>query len=315
MIGAATAQDPFARYEDPVPTEVEAVYVKGLQYLANSQTSEGFWTDNYGQQAGVVGLAVLAFLAHGEDPNSGPYSNMIKRGLAYIVNKQADSGYIGTSMYNHGFATLALAEAYGQVDDPRIGIALRDAVKLILSSQAKNPYGAWRYSSSTNSADTTVSGACFVALLAARNAGMQIPDRAINKALKYFQSCQSMDGGFGYTSAGSSSPERGAIGCLAFSLARATKSSSYKSALEYFRMTSPSGQHSYHYYYLYYGAQAAFRADPKIWKVWNEQNIQLLRHSQQTDGSWHGPRGAVFSTSAALLSLALNYRFLPIYER
>ena len=36
---------------------------------------------------------------------------------------------------------------------------------------------------------------------------------------------------------------------------------------------------------------------------------------QMPDGSWPGNKGAAFSTAGALLSLALNYRFLPIYEK
>jgi hypothetical protein len=33
------------------------------------------------------------------------------------------------------------------------------------------------------------------------------------------------------------------------------------------------------------------------------------------EGGWNGNYGTTFSTSSALLSLALNYRYLPIYER
>ena len=62
--------------------------------------------------------------------------------------KHADpaTGYIGTSMYNHGFSTLALAEAYGAVDDPRLGPALQKAVRLIVLAQEENSLHAWRYS-------------------------------------------------------------------------------------------------------------------------------------------------------------------------
>ena len=56
---------------------------------------------------------------------------MVRRCVNYILSKQnRGSGYIGDSMYNHGFATLALAEAYGMVRDDRIGPALRKAVAL-----------------------------------------------------------------------------------------------------------------------------------------------------------------------------------------
>ena len=98
-------------------------------------------------------------------------------------------------MYNHGFSTLALAEAYGQVQDERIGPALQKAVDLILSSQSQNPNGAWRYAPDSPDADTTVSGAQMVALFAARNAGIGVPDAAIQKALRFFAECQTPDGG------------------------------------------------------------------------------------------------------------------------
>ena len=113
-------------------------------------------------------------------------------------------------MYNHGFSTLALAEAYGYVHDDRIGPALQKAVDLILSSQSRNPNNAWRYSPESPDADTTVSGAQMVALFAARNAGIGVPEDAIRKALRFFAECQTPDGGIGYT--GRRRTRRGAHG-------------------------------------------------------------------------------------------------------
>ncbi|HVY71848.1 MAG TPA: squalene--hopene cyclase, partial [Verrucomicrobiae bacterium] len=58
-----------------------------------------------------------------------------------------------------------------------------------------------------------------------------------------------------------------------------------------------------------------FHASPEAWGAWNRANIKTLGASQGPDGSWEGQFGATFSTTASLLSLALNYRYLPIYER
>ncbi len=310
------AQTPFAVHDEPVPKNIERMYVRGLQYLARTQKSDGSWQDSYGRQAGVVGLGVLAFLAHGEDPNSGPYSRNIRKGLDYILAKaDTSTGYIGSSMYNHGFATLALAEAYGMVDDPRVGKTLAKAVKLLLSSQAKNRFGAWRYSSSSTDADTTVSGACLVALLAARNAGIEIPEAAIKKALDYYRTCQCADGGFGYTSANGSNAARTAIGALVYVLARKKKSAVCKAAFRYLNQTPDRGRDYYYYYYLYYASQAFFQSTPKEWASWNKHNVAMLEAAQQSNGSWTGNYGLTFCTASGLLSLALNYRLLPIYER
>ena len=45
------------------------------------------------------------------------------------------------------------------------------------------------------------------------------------------------------------------------------------------------------------------------------KNIHYLHASQTPNGSWLSNRGSSYATSLALLSIALNYRFLPIYEQ
>ena len=132
------AQSLPRRQDDPIPPQVDQMYVKGLRFLAGTQTKNGNWPDRNGSEPGVVGLCVMAFLAHGEDPNHGPYSKNIRDGIQFIIeNQSASNGYIGSSMYNHGFATLALAEAYGVPRDEKVALALRSAVELILSAQER----------------------------------------------------------------------------------------------------------------------------------------------------------------------------------
>ena len=308
------AQEIFEEEQDSIPPEVERMYRKGLDYLVKTQTATGNWPDVYGSQPGVVGLSVVAMLAHGDDPNSGPYAQNIRRGLDVILNAvHAGNGYIGNSMYNHGFATLALAESYGAVTDTRIGPALQKAVALILSSQARNPFGGWRYSPESADADTTVSGAQVVALLAARNAGLAIPEEAIRKALKFFSECQSGDGGFGYTGAGGPNAPRTAIAVLAFALAKQKTDKAFLAGTAYLSAAPPD--QTYYHYYLYYAAQANFHTSPRVWRAWNAANIKTLAVAQTPEGAWTGNFGTTFSTTASLLSLALNFRFLPIYER
>ena len=309
------AQELYTSSSGVLPAEVDRVYVKGLQSLVRTQKPEGNWPDQpYGNEPAVVGLAVVSMLAHGDDPNSGPYSTAIRRGLDFILKRMdPQKGYIGTSMYNHGFATLALAEAYGAVDDPRLGPALQQAVRLIVNSQERNPAHAWRYSPESSDADTTVSGAQMVALLAARNAGIAVPETAIQNGLKFFISCQTADGGIGYTSAMAPNGTRSAIACVVFALAKEKTSPSFKAAFEFLKKAPPETQ--YAHYFLYYAAQAYFHASPEAWQNWNRENIKSLRLSQAPEGNWEGQFGPTFSTAGSLLSLALNYRYLPIYER
>lgn len=315
---ARPVADAQALFEGPgeiLPPALENMYTRGLAHLAKSQSPDGSWSSGMGSQPAVVGLALLSVLAHGDDPNAGLYSETIRRGLKFILEQQnKESGYIGSSMYNHGFATLALAEAYGMVDDPKLGPALASALKLILSSQAQNPFGGWRYSPTSQDADTTVSGAQMVALFAARNAGLAVPEEAIQRGLRFYLNCQSGDGGFGYTGPGGSNGPRTAIGVLVFELARKKGSREFKSAMQYLR-SGQGAEGTYYHYYLYYASQAFFHTASSEWEEWNQVNLKLLETAQKEDGSWESSYGTTFGTACSLLSLALNYRYLPIYER
>ena len=180
----AAAQPPNASVGEAVPRDVRDVYDKGLQYLVKTQSEKGDWKD--GQNGpGMTGLALMAFLASGEDPNFGIYSSNVRRAVRSIVADQdAKTGYLGNSMYHHGFGMLALAEAYGTVDDrqvwpdgkkPRsIGQALELAVRAAVTSQKKNSLGAWRYSPESSDADTSVSGSVLVGLLGGSQAPLDL---------------------------------------------------------------------------------------------------------------------------------------------
>ncbi len=312
----AVGQGAGAVLGQPVSPALDAAYVRGLRYLARTQTPEGRWPDGE-SGPGVAGLAVLAMLARGDDPEAGPWAASIRRALEFIlVNQNPATGYIGPSMYHHGLATLALAEAYGAVPDPRLGPALDRAVRLILAAQIRNPMGGWRYSPDAEDADTTVSGAQVVALLAARNAGWFVPEEALDRAIRFYQSCQLGDGQMGYTGPdGGGSPARNAIAVAVAALSRRTDGDLFRRAWAVLRTTDPREGGGYFFYYLYYAAQAFFQADPAAWERWNSRAVRTLLELQGPDGSWSGPHGTAFSTSAALLTLAVNYRLLPIYER
>ena len=316
LCSSAWAQDLPGRPDDSIPAQAELIYQRGLQYLAKTQGDKGAWNDSAGSEPGVVGLCTASFLAHGEDPNNGPYSKNIRLGIDYILSQQNDkNGYIGTSMYNHAFATKALAESYGVLDNPKIAPALKKAVELIVSSQKKNRFGAWRYTPESRDADTTVTGSQMVTLFAARNAGIAVPDEAIKKGLAYLATCRGQDGDYGYTSSSGGKPTLTAIGSLCLSLAKERDSKGYQASLAYLKKNLDFRDRYYPFYFEYYMSQALFHADEAVWKEWNVRNIRYLSTIQASDGSFPGNQGTSFNTAAALLSLALNYRFLPIYEK
>jgi hypothetical protein len=330
-LAGAMVQVPNVRVGEAVPRDVREIYDKGLQYLATTQTERGDWTG--GQTGpGVTGMGLMVFLASGEDPNFGLYASNIRRAVRSLITSQdATTGYFGGSMYHHGFAMLGLAEAYGVVDDrqlwtdgkkPRsIGQALELAVRAAVTSQRKNSNGAWRYSPQATDADTSVSGAVLVGLLAARNAGIEVPDDVIDRAISYFTKMTAPSGQVAYSGGIGGFDEslaRISIATLVYALARRKDLPQYKSALDYLKdrleYTGPSG-HGWMEYQYYYQAQAYFQGDVEAWKKWNNQLVRQLKVTQQPDGSFRGSLGTATGTTMTLLALALNFRFLPIYER
>lgn len=322
-----------------VPRDVRETYEKGLRFLAKSQSEDGDWPG--GQTGpGVTGMAVMAFLASGEDPNFGLYSANIRRGLRSMLRSQDKTtgifgGNLGhTSMYNHGFAMLSLAEAYGTVDDSdlwsggganasrnqgqlSLGLSLELAVRGAVTSQKKNRFGGWRYGPDAKDADTSVSGAVMVGLLAARNAGIEVPDEAIDRGVAYFKSMTSPSGQVAYAGLGGfdDSIPRISIGALVYAISRRKDMPEFKSTLGALTTRLEQSAGGYQRYGQYYQAQALFQGDVEAWEKWNEQLIRELKEDQQDDGSFTGSFGKPCDTSLSLLAMALNFRFLPIYER
>jgi hypothetical protein len=338
---AAAAQAPSIRSGDPVPRDVREIYDAGCRYLARTQDPSGTWKDSQ-EGPGVTGMAMMVLLASGEDPNHGAYATNIRRALRSIIRSQDQStGFYGgnagmghSSMYQHGFAMLAMAEAYGTVDDRRLwseeggdgkglstGNSLELAVKLAVTSAKKNPVGAWRYSPEATDHDTSVSGAILMGLLGARNAGIEVPDETIDRAIDYFTSMTAPDGRVGYSSPGGGSDATTSIGTLVMAIARRKELPQFKLAVAYLKQHSQGAtqQSPYPNYTRYYRAQALFQADVEAWQQWNNRLVQELKAQRKPDGSLAaqaGPDGGPFAgTSLTLLSLAVNYRFLPIYER
>ncbi len=319
------------RSGDTVPRDVRDLYERGLQYLVKSQAENGSWADNYGG-VGVSGMAVMCFLASGDDPNFGLYAGNIRRALRNMISQQdASTGYYGNSMYHHGFAMLAIAECYGAVDDRSLwanesqksrtlGQSLELGVRCAVTSQKKNSTGAWRYSPEGQDADTSAAGAVLVGLLAARNAGVEVPDQSIDRAISYYTKNTAPSGQVSYSGGLGGLDEslaRISIANLVYSVARRKDLPQYKATTKYLvdHLQGGNPGHGGVEYQRYYQAQALFQSDFDAWTKWNKDLIRQLKVVQAPDGSFRGSHGAMVSTTLSMLAIAVNYRFLPIYER
>src|SRR4051812_29358888 len=324
------AQPAAEHIGEVVPRDVREMYDRGLQYLVKTQNDAGGWSGGE-DGPGVTGMCLMTFLASGEDPNFGLYSKQVRKAVKRIILEQnASTGYLGNSMYHHGFGMLALAEAYGTVDDRNfwtaadkgkgrsIGAALELAVRAAITSQKKNSYGGWRYTPDSNDADTSVSGAVLVGLLAARNAGIEVPDDVIDRAISYYQSMTSNSGQVAYAGGMGGfddSPARISIGSLVYAVSRRKDVPQYKATVDHLKQHFEAPAQGYREYTMYYEAQALFQGDVATWEKWNKLLVRQLKQAQQPDGSFKGDFGPQVATPLSLLALALNYKFLPIYER
>ena len=302
-----------------VPLDVDIMYKKGLKYLAKIQQPDGSFPGSYGKYPSVTGMAVLCFIASGEDPNYGPYKTHIKKAVNFILSKQDANGFFGINMYNQNYTTLCLAEMVGAIQDERLGKSLEKAVKQILTAQSHNSAGGWYYDPKQKSrALSTITGAALVGLLSARNAGVEVPQKAIDKGLAIFTKYQAGSGRIGYMGPTDDSRfGRTALASLCFHLARKKDHTTARKAavaLRTIRFKLSSGTHDW--YGLYYTPQALFQENMPAFEKWNKQNIRALKGAQLQNGGW----GVIssrptLSTCVAMLSLAMNYRILPIYER
>lgn len=320
------AQDSAVRLGGQIPPEVDLVYERGLVWLAEKQAEDGSWKD--GQQgSGVDGICLMAFLASGEDPNFGRWAQNVRKAVRHIVLSQDEkTGFLPNSMYHHGFAMLALAEAYGAVDETllwqgadskgrTLGKAVELAVGCAAASQKKNRWGGWRYSPDATDADTSVTGAVLMGLLAARNAGLDVADETINGAIEYMRRSTGRDGSVAYSGGFGGfgeSMNRSCIATLVAAVAKQKDEQKFAATLKHITSRLEHQEGHYKEYFRYYMAQALFQGDYEAWQKWNAQTVRQLHETQQDDG---GFSNSSYSTGMSLLALALNYRFLPIYER
>jgi len=307
-----------------ITPELRAAVRKGFVYLASIQDEDGsFGASRYGRHVGISSLACLAYMADGHLPQRGQYGPNVEKGLKFVLNHAQETGLIAADtshgpMYGHGFATLFLGELYGMTGDQRIREALVKAVRLIVNTQ--NAQGGWRYQPLPFDADLSVTICEVMALRSAREAGISVPKKTIDRAISYVQQCQNpADGGFRYmlNSGGSAFP-RSAAGVASLYYAGVYEGDALDRGLRYLvtqreRITSQSVGH--YFYGHYYAVQAMHMAGGKYWAEWFPSIREELLRNQQDDGSWTSTHGDAYGTAMALIILQVPNRYLPIFQR
>jgi squalene cyclase len=198
--GGGAAAEPAPARRALIDDATRRAIDQGLRFLVRTQRDDGSWSCDAGHKVnddyvvtardvphvGVTALGILAFLAAGHVPGRGPYGEVVDRAVGFVLSRVRDDGYITgyeTRMYEHAFATLALAEVYGMSRAPELREKLQDAV--LFTVKCQNATGGWRYQPFTVDSDMSVTVCQVVALRAARNVGLKVPQATIDRALRY----------------------------------------------------------------------------------------------------------------------------------
>ena len=309
---------------------------RALDYLASTQKPDGAWeSGGFGRATSVTSLGVMAFLAAGHVPDApGRYRETVERGIRYVVAHQRGDGMLvsGTShgpMYCHGISTLMLAEVIGMTADPKLAeqvrTALTKAVKLILMAQnlpkTLEHAGGWRYQPTSRDSDLSVSGWQVMALRAAKSAGCAVPAENIDRAVDYLKRCAVPEGGFAYQPGQAPNNPRTGTGILALEICGEHLTAEAKAGAEYLVRNPPRWSSPYFFYEVYYCSQAMFQMGDAYFLVYYPKLVAILLDHQERDGSWLSgdgndrSGGRNYCTAMAVLALAVEYRYLPIYQR
>jgi prenyltransferase beta subunit len=311
--------------EDPVAAARPAIE-KGLAFLTERQLEDGaFSTSGYGRNAAVVALGGMAWLSAGNTPGRGPYGDKVQRAVDYLLDHAEASGFISVAgamshgpMYEHGFATLFLAEVYGMSPRDDLRDKLARAIDLIVRTQ--NDEGGWRYQPRRADADISVTIAQVMALRAARNAGLAVPNETIDRSVEYVKRCQNADGGFRYMlQAGESAFPRSAAGVVTLYSAGIYEGRELDRGLAYLEQFVPQpgafGQDAHYFYGHYYAVQAMWQAGGERWERWYPAVRDVLVTRQQADGAWADPISFEYGTAMAVIILHMPDSSVPIFQR
>ena len=312
----------------------EKAVVAGLRWLKDHQNPDGSWSDEF--KPAMTGLALLAFLGHGELPESPEFGPTVKRALDWVLARgQEFDGRMSLTkdwggnhgVYEHAILTYAMGEYYSITHDERFEPVLKKAVGYIVDGQ--NPGGGWDYQYAKGPRnDLSVAGWQIQALKAAHLTGLAIPgvDEALDKAMPFLKKWQGNEGGFGYTAPENRLSLTG-VGVLCTYFWKESKDRTVKEGIDFLlgkaEVKYKDGKAPADLYAWYYDTQACLMFGGSAWAKWNRMFQNEIADSQSPDGSWPPtpgghlqpkPAGAgpIYRTTLCVLMLEVFYRYSPI---
>ena len=321
-----------------------------LNWLARHQNHDGSWSfthtagdkcsnfENPGTaqtRMGATGLGLLPFLGAGyTHQEESKYRKTVTDALHYLKNNMQITGALydtmnHETMYSHGIAACAVAEAYGMTFDQELKGMAQQAIDFISASQDKT-LGGWRYTPGEDS-DTSVVGWQVMALKSGKLSELKVPQQTLDGVMQWLDRVQSgtisryntIGSAYGYTNV-SGTGATTAIGLLCRNYLGVKKTDG--GLREGVLSLSKMGPDTDNMYYNYYATMVLFNnSGPtgKLWNAWNKEMRDYLIETQvkagKDRGSWHfdGPwsdrGGRLYNTALGAMTLEVYYRYLPIY--
>jgi prenyltransferase beta subunit len=316
-----------------VDKETEEVIQGALRWLVSKQSPNGSWGtsgEESTRRVAMTGYTLMAFMAAGQLPGEGEFGKSVSAGMAYLLDQTQPDGIIGKRedgqyMYGHGIATIALAELYGQTRSSAIKTKLERLVRVIIASQSVE--GGWRYRPVAKDADISVTVLSLVAVRAAKNAGLEVPQKTIDDGVKYVKKCHDRkSGGFCYQPGASPGFARTSAAIYSLQVCGLYEDPMVKSGSEYLvRGSEKKNEHKEWFTYgNFYAAPAQYMIGGETWANWYQQMKGLLLEEVIRDGDkyyWDAKRdrgkevGPTFCTSVYTMVLAMPYHYIPLYQR
>ena len=293
----------------------------------------------------VTALSALALLGTGHVPGRSRFGDRVERAVHYLIQQQdksgeARDGYFGaesdefSQMHGHGYATLALAQVLGMLRTNERAIvtqeqarkALTAAVRLIERCQDRS--GGWYYDPVPRGHEGSMTICMVQALRAAKNAGIVVNKKTIERALVYVDRSQKRDGSFRY----SLGDEKSSLALTAAAIMTLNASGDWNSKVLAKGMSFLLDQSShwnqrgllarrnkrFPYYERLYLGQALFSArEQKTFWRWFPAAVEDLESTRSKKTKrWSSPNyGEAYATAMSLLVACLPLQYLPIYQR
>jgi hypothetical protein len=323
---------------------------RAVSFLVTQQDKEGAiqtsWT--WGNRTAITALSIMAMASVGHQPaDDTPEGRCMKKALSFVLKPEHQDvdGYFGNAdgsrMYGHGIITLMLAELQGMgadtTQDKLITERCKAAVKLILNAQAmskgRSDEGGWRYTPEAYDSDLSASVWQVSALRAAKNAGIEVPKGAIDRAVEYIKGTYysprdasgkptDLKSACAYGVNGRAPVySTAAAGLLSMQMCGKYEGLEVQASADYLMEMKPDPDGLWFYYGTYYYSQGMYQRGGKYADVAKKNAEEALLPRQNADGSWtathhrEAEAGTVYCTSMGILALAVKYHFLPIYQR